>query len=59
MYQAKARAEQAADHVSDCERKVWRLKEELSETAKKARKLAGSTHTRRSGVLNPAAVGDT
>jgi hypothetical protein len=29
-YRAKARAEQAADRVSDCERKVTRLREELN-----------------------------
>jgi hypothetical protein len=29
-YRAKARAEQAADRVSDCERKVDRLREELN-----------------------------
>jgi hypothetical protein len=29
-YRAKARAEQAVDHVSDCERRVSRLKEELN-----------------------------
>jgi len=29
-YRAKARAEQAVDRVSDCERKVARLREELN-----------------------------
>ncbi len=32
-YRAKARAEQAADRVSDCERMVARLREELNSAA--------------------------
>ncbi len=61
-YRAKAHAEQAADRVSDCERKVARLKEELiyaeilgrtrpepkGQSAEKARKTGGK---RLKGIL--------
>ena len=41
LYRARARAEQAADLVSDCERKVARLREELRDAAEKTKKLEG------------------
>ena len=40
-YRAKARAEQAADRVSDLERRVTRLREELRAMTQKSRKLGG------------------
>ncbi len=60
-YRAKARAEQAVDRVSDCERKVARLREELncaevpgrtppgpkSQNAENARKTGGASKARR------------
>jgi hypothetical protein len=41
LYRAKARAEQASDRVSDCEREITRLTEEVGETPQKEKKLEG------------------
>lgn len=51
LYEAKARAEQAADHASDCERKVWRLREELGETAKMVKMLAAGEAPKHAGSV--------